>query len=182
MTASLSRRSLLTGGVLLGATGRLGSACTGPPTTTASPAAPSPPIDTSAGRTTTTTAADPYPDDYEATVTRNVVEQRDDARPAIANPLDSIDRYTTVLLASPIWNMRAPMIMSTFADAYDFTAKIVLPVVTFAVSGLGSVERDYAAGCPGARIGAGLAVRGEEVAQQPGPVQAWLQDVGLSTR
>lgn len=217
MTPSLSRRSLLTGGVLLGATGWLGSACTAPPTTIASPAAPSPPIDTSAESTTLPEtsppgsvllayfsragenyyyggrrdlevgntevlarmiagltgvglhkieAADPYPDDYEATVTRNVVEQRDDARPAIANPLDSIDRYTTVLLASPIWNMRAPMIMSTFADAYDFTAKTVLPVVTFAVSGLGSVERDYAAACPGARIGAGLAIRGEEVAQQ----------------
>jgi hypothetical protein len=38
-------------------------------------------------------AADPYSDDYDPTVERNVREQRADARPAIANPLASIERY-----------------------------------------------------------------------------------------
>jgi flavodoxin len=127
-------------------------------------------------------AADPYPDSYDATVARNVTEQNDNTRPGMANPLDSIDRYTTVLLASPIWNVRAPMIMSTFTDAYDFTGKTVLPVVTYAVSGLGSVARDYATACPGARIGDGLAVRGEEVTRHRSQVSSWLQDAGLSTR
>lgn len=127
-------------------------------------------------------AADPYPDDYDATVARNVTEQNDDARPGIANPLDSIDGYSTVRLASPIWNVRAPMIMSTFTDTYDFTGKTVLPVVTYAVSGLGSVERDYATACPGARIGPGLAVRGEDVNEQRSQVNTWLQAVGLPTR
>jgi hypothetical protein len=36
-------------------------------------------------------AADPYPHDCEATVSRNVREQGTDARPRIANPLKSID-------------------------------------------------------------------------------------------
>ena len=36
-------------------------------------------------------AVDPYPDDYDETVERNVREQDADARPAIANPLPSID-------------------------------------------------------------------------------------------
>lgn len=125
---------------------------------------------------------DPYPDGYDATVARNVTEQDDDARPGIVNPLDSIDGYDTVLLASPIWNVRAPMIMSTFTGAYDFTGKTVLPVVTYAVSGLGNVERDYAAACPGARIGTGLAVRGEQVAQQRARVQTWMRDTGITTR
>jgi flavodoxin len=58
-------------------------------------------------------AADPYSDDYDETVRRNVQEQRADARPGIANPIPSLDRYDTVLLASPIWNVRAPMIMTT---------------------------------------------------------------------
>ena len=72
--------------------------------------------------------------------------------------------------------------MSTFTDAYNFTGKTVLPVVTYAVSGLGRVERDYAAACPGARISAGLAVRGEEVSQRREQVRRWLEDTGLSTR
>ena len=83
-------------------------------------------------------AADPYPYDYEETVARNVREQQADARPRIANPLASIERYDVVLLASPIWNVRAPMIMSTFAERYDFTGKTIFPVTTYAMSGLGT--------------------------------------------
>jgi hypothetical protein len=55
-------------------------------------------------------AADPYPADYDETVQRNVQEQDADALPAVASPLASIDPYDTILLASPIWNVRAPMI------------------------------------------------------------------------
>ena len=63
-------------------------------------------------------AADPYSDSYDDTVARNVQEQDADARPAIANPLPSIDDYGIVLLGSPIWNVRPPMIMSTFAESF----------------------------------------------------------------
>ncbi|MDQ2653944.1 MAG: hypothetical protein M3Z20_12995 [Chloroflexota bacterium] len=122
---------------------------------------------------------DPYPWDYEETRAQNVQEQDTDARPAIANPLISIEGYDVVLLGSPIWNVRAPMIMSTFAESFDFTGKTVYPVVTYAVSGLGSTERDYATLCPGSTIGEGLAVQGEEV-QDGGPaVEAWLRSTGL---
>ena len=107
------------------------------------------------------------------TVERNVREQDDDARPRIANPLASIEEYDTVLLGSPIWNVRAPMIMTTFVESYDFTGRTVHPVVTYAVSGLGRTERDYAASCPGARMGLGLAVRGEEVASSGPAVERW---------
>jgi flavodoxin len=106
--------------------------------------------------------ADPYPDSYDATRERNLEEQRANARPAIAKALPSIERYDTVLLASGIWGNRAPMIMTTFAEGLDFIGKTIHPVTTYAVSGLGSTERDYAGSCPGADVGEGFAVRGEE--------------------
>jgi hypothetical protein len=124
-------------------------------------------------------AADPYPASYDATVARNVREQNADARPAIADPLVSIEQYDTVLLGSPIWNVRPPMIMTTFTEGYDFTGKTVHPFVTYAVSGLGSTERDYTASCPGARIARGPAVQGEEVTQHRTDVETWLRDAGL---
>ncbi|MFI9832840.1 flavodoxin [Streptomyces sp. NPDC051913] len=124
-------------------------------------------------------AADPYSDDYDATVARNVREQDTDARPAIANPPASIDGYDVVMLASPIWNVRAPMIMSAFAERYDFSAKTVHPVTTHAMSGLGTTERDYAASCPGATLGEGVAVRGEEVRDADAEVRSWLRRIGL---
>ncbi|MFL6136073.1 MAG: flavodoxin [Nocardioidaceae bacterium] len=125
-------------------------------------------------------AADPYPDDYDATVARNVREQDADARPEIADPLDSLDGYDVVLIGSPIWNVRPPMIMHTFAEAHDLTGKTVHPFVTYAVSGLGSAERDYTAACPGAEIGTGLAVQGETV-RGDGPAAAadWLNRIDL---
>lgn len=124
-------------------------------------------------------AADAYPDDYEQTVARNVREQNDNARPAIGNPLPSIDRYRTVLLASPIWNVRAPMIMSTFTERFDFTGKTVFPITTYAMSGLGTTQRDYAASCRGAALGEGLAVRGEEVNDAANAVESWLRRARL---
>jgi flavodoxin len=126
-------------------------------------------------------AADPYSDDYAATVARNVREQNADARPAVANRLTSIERYDTVLLGSPIWNVRAPMIMSTFAESLDFTGKTIHPLTTHAMSGLGTTERDYAALCPGATVGAGLAIRGEEVLDARPAVESWLRRIRLLT-
>jgi len=124
-------------------------------------------------------AADPYPDSYDATVARNVREQNSNARPAIADPLPSIDQYDTVLLASGIWNVRAPMIMTTFAESYDFTGKTIYPVTTHAMSGLGTTQRDYAGSCPGAAIGEGLAVRGEEARNARPAIESWLRRSGL---
>ncbi|MEU7858364.1 flavodoxin [Nonomuraea sp. NPDC049141] len=123
--------------------------------------------------------ADPYPEDYEETVARNVREQDTDARPAIAGPLPSIDRYDTVLLGSPVWNVRAPMIMSTVTEGLDLRGKTVVPFTTHAMSGLGTTARDYAASCPGATIAEGLAVRGEEVNDADAVVDAWLQRLRL---
>ena len=107
------------------------------------------------------TAAQLYPDSYDQTVQRNVQEERDSARPAIARALPDLRGYGIVLLASPVWNVRAPMIMSTFIEAVDLSGKTVLPVVTYAVSGIGNVERNYREALPNSRVGTGLAVRGE---------------------
>ncbi|MGH8880468.1 MAG: flavodoxin, partial [Stackebrandtia sp.] len=59
-------------------------------------------------------AADPYSDSYDETVDRDSAERDADAGPVIANPLPDVGPYATILLGSPVWNSRAPMIMSTF--------------------------------------------------------------------
>ncbi|WP_202872199.1 flavodoxin [Kribbella soli] len=124
-------------------------------------------------------ATEPYSNKYDDTVARNVREQNADVRPAIAKQLPAIDQYDVVLLGSPIWNVRAPMIMSTFTEKLDFAGKTVHPFTTYAMSGLGTTERDYARSCPGATIAEGLAVRGEQVQQARPQVTDWLQRIGL---
>jgi len=124
-------------------------------------------------------AAEPYSDDYDATVARNVDEQNSDARPAIANPLASISQYDTVLVGSPIWNVRPPMIMTTFLESQDFTAKTVHPFVTYAVSGLGRTGTVYSNILHSARLQPGLAVQGEDVPDHLDEVKGWLRAAGL---
>ena len=72
------------------------------------------------------------------------------------------------------------MIMNTFVGGFDFTGTTVYPFVTYAVSGLGSTERVYADACPGAQLGPGLAVRGEEVTRHRPDVEAWLAGTDYS--
>jgi hypothetical protein len=67
------------------------------------------------------------------------------------------------------------MIMRTFAERYDFSGKIVLPVTTYAVSGLGTAADEYADACGGATIGRALAVRGERVRDAEDDIDAWLR-------
>lgn len=127
-------------------------------------------------------AADPYSDNYDDTVARNVREQGDDARPAIASDLPDLSGYGTVLLGSPIWNVQPPMIMATFAEGATLTGATVLPFVTYTVSGLGSTESFYRDLRTGARLGDGLAVRGEEVRDggTGSDVDRWLSAAGLA--
>jgi hypothetical protein len=66
------------------------------------------------------------------------------------------------------------MIMSTFADSYDFSGITVFPNTTYAMSGLGTTVEDYRLSCTGARIGGGLAVRGEELRNAGASIDAWL--------
>jgi len=124
-------------------------------------------------------AADPYSEDYDDTVARNVREQNADARPAIAKPLPSVEQYDTILLGSPIWNVRVPMIMSTFVEGLDLSGKTVLPFTTYAMSGLGNAPRDYARLALAATIGDGLAVQGEEARDAEADIQRWLRTAGL---
>jgi hypothetical protein len=73
------------------------------------------------------------------------------------------------------------MIMTTLTERLDLHGKTIIPFTTYAMSGPGTTERDYAASCPGATIGQGLAVRGEEADGADADVRAWLARLGLLT-
>ncbi|AGP30282.1 flavodoxin [Corynebacterium terpenotabidum] len=124
-------------------------------------------------------AADPYPDAYDATVERNRREQEDGARPEIVGELPDLSVYDAVLIGSPVWNTRAPMIIRTFLDRTDALAGMTVhPFLTYAV-GEGSVVDDYVRLCPDADVRDGLAVRGEEVDDRGDAVDGWLRGNGL---
>lgn len=124
--------------------------------------------------TYTIEAADPYPAAYTPTVERNAREQQDNVRPAIANPLPDVSSYDIVILGSPVWNTRAPMIMSTFLDGVDLADKKVLPFVTYAVSGMSGIDDDYRDALPDSEVRDGFAVQGERVTESARDLGVWL--------
>ena len=120
-------------------------------------------------------AADPYSRAYDPTVERNQREQNSDARPKIAGELPDLRAYGTILLGSPVWNVRAPMIMRTFLDGTDGLAgQTICLFLTYAV-GQGSVFDDYADFCSNARVEEGLAIRGEDARGAAFEVDGWLR-------
>ncbi|MGW0640039.1 flavodoxin [Nocardia salmonicida] len=126
-------------------------------------------------------ALDRYPDNYDAAVARNRSEQDSDARPAIATPLPDLSGYDIVMLGSPVWNSRAPQIMSTFTDGSDFAGTSVMPFVTYAVSGMSGIDDAYRRTLTAARdVTDGLAIRGEQAADSGGDIDTWLRDNALT--
>lgn len=126
-------------------------------------------------------AVDRYPGSYDEAVQRNRDEQASDALPAIAGALPDVGPYDVVILASPVWSSQAPRIMSTFIERVDLSGKTVLPLVTYAVSGMSGVDEFYRDAITAATVGPGLAVRGEEVRDSGADLDNWLRDNDLFT-
>ena len=69
---------------------------------------------------------------------RSSVEMNDrSARPAIASKVENMAQYDVIFIGFPIWWYREPSIVDTFAEAYDFGGKTIIPFATSGGSGMG---------------------------------------------
>lgn len=124
--------------------------------------------------------AEPYPFDYDETTELAQQELDEDARPEIANPMPDLADYDVILLGSPIWWGKEPMIMRTFLESGDFAGKTIYPFTTHGGSGLGSVVQDYRELTPGAEVSSdALAITGSDAEGAQADVIAWLEQIGL---
>ena len=74
--------------------------------------------------------------DYENENSRSAVENKNpDMRPAIKTCLD-VAPYETVYLGFPVCWYKAPLVINTFLDSYDFTGKKIVVFATAHSSGL----------------------------------------------
>lgn len=74
----------------------------------------------------------PYPTEYTPTTQVALQERDNDARPAIKGRVENWDDYDVVFIGCPVWWHTAPMIISTFAESYNFKGKTVVPFCTYA--------------------------------------------------
>ena len=121
-----------------------------------------------------------YPEGYDDCCDVALEEQRDDARPAIANPLPDVSGYDLVFIGCPIWWGDEPMIVRTFLEGVDLSGKTIVPFTTHGGSGLGSVPANLKAAIPDATHQEGLAVAGTDVDGARDEVVAWAKEHALT--
>ena len=89
--------------------------------------------------------------DWRDQTSRSTLEMTNAAsRPAICGKLGSMDAYGTVFVGFPIWWYKAPTIINTFLEQYDWNGKTVIPFATSGGSDMAHVNENLRASCPGA--------------------------------
>ncbi|MDD3369590.1 MAG: flavodoxin [Lachnospiraceae bacterium] len=125
----------------------------------------------------------PYPDAYDEMLDVATAEQSSDARPAMLEPIDSIEQYDTIFVGYPIWWGNMPNIVKTFLESYDFTGKTVIPFSTHAGSGLAGTGSTIEDMLPDATLMDGFAISGQTAQENPDSaremVDEWLEDNGF---
>ncbi|KQW70782.1 flavodoxin [Phenylobacterium sp. Root77] len=119
-------------------------------------------------------AAQPYPEDYEATVEQARRERDGGREPALASTVPEIAAYDTVFLGFPIWGETAPPVIRAFLRAHDLAGKTVRPFITHGGYGLGSslvVLKDLA---PSAKIEPPFSMEADQERRTLNQVRSWL--------
>lgn len=115
----------------------------------------------------------PYPEGYSDALDPAKQEQRENARPEIANEIEHFDSYEVIYLGYPIWWGTTPMIINTLLETYDFSGKIVVPYATSGGTGIDQSIKDIKSEIPDADVKDGLLVKSND------DIIPWLQGMGL---
>ena len=108
---------------------------------------------------------------------RSTTEMNDDnSRPVIAKDHGYDTVQHSVCVGFPIWWYRAPHIIETFLESYDFAGKTVIPFVTSGGSGWGKIDSILGAVCPAAVWLPGKRMQSTESATA---VQEWVNTLNL---
>lgn len=116
-----------------------------------------------------------YSDDYNQCINEAQDDQRRNARPELKEYPDNLDGYDTIYLGFPNYWGTMPMCVFTFLEHFDFAGKTILPFCTHEGSGMGKSEADIKNLCPGAKVKAGLAIHGAEVAKAERLLEKWIE-------
>lgn len=84
---------------------------------------------------------------------RSSVEMKDrSCRPVISSRVEDMAKYEVVFVGFPVWWYREPSIIDTFAEAYDFAGKTIIPFATSGSSGIGDSGKNLAELAKGAKV------------------------------
>jgi len=115
---------------------------------------------------------------YNNSSSRANREQNDPSvRPAISNEIENLTAYDIIFLGYPIWWGKAPKIIFTFLESYDFAGKTIIPFCTSGSSGLGSSDTDLHHLATGAQWQAGRRFGANTTKED---LKNWIESMDLS--
>lgn len=101
-----------------------------------------------------------------------------DARPALAQSDLDMSQYDTVMIAHPIWWGKAPRVVLTFLESYDFSGKTLVSMCTSASSPLGDSARELQELLPDSVTW--LESRRFPSGADVSDAEDWLREIGLA--
>ena len=120
-----------------------------------------------------------YPDDHMKKIAIAKQEYEENARPELTARVENMDEYETVIVAFPNWWTTMPMALFTFLESYDFSGKVICPLITHGGSGFSNSLNDIARLCLGATIKEGLAINGDDAAKSNKALERWLMKINI---
>lgn len=125
------------------------------------------------------TLVNPYSDDYNTVLDEAQRDQNEQARPEIAEHIDNMEQYDTILLGYPNWWASIPMPIASFLEEYDFTGKTIIPFCSHGGGRFGQSLTAIAKLAPDATMGEGLSIHYSGGESLPEDIAGWLESNGI---
>ena len=103
--------------------------------------------------------AQPYPEDYEATLRQAERERDTGFEPPLKATVADTASYETIFLGFPIWGTTAPPIIRSFLSRHDLAGKTLIPLITHGGYGTGQSLSVVGRLAPKARLREGFTLQ-----------------------
>ena len=109
---------------------------------------------------------------------RSAIEMNDKtSRPTIADKDAKVEQYDTIFLGFPIWWYRAPSIINTFLESYDFSGKKIILFATSGGSKFGKTVEELKGSVPNScEIIEGKLLNGKHTIPT---IRAWTEELNI---
>ena len=122
------------------------------------------------------TLVDPYSTNYNTVLDEAQHDQSIQARPELAEHLDNMDEYSTIILGYPNWWASIPMPIASFLEEYDFSGKTIIPFCSHGGGRFGQSLTAIAKLVPDANMGEPLSIHYSGGSSMPDDVSEWLRN------
>lgn len=119
--------------------------------------------------------AQPYPEDYEATVAQAERERLAGFEPPLKESVSDFGAYDTVYLGFPVWGSTVPTVIKSFLSSHDFSRKHVVPLITHGGYGDGDSLAVLRRLAPNARLGSPFIIRMDQERAILNELAGWMQ-------